>query len=298
MKTEEKSQQAEAAHAQPKDCGTVCRAAAADGITCPSDSCDIEDGVRAEAAPVASAEPVLAVELQGVAEEMAEGGGFWMPCSGCHETEDGHAVGNYSYSHVFKCALGSGCSECGGIGAVWDNTDYEEMGRDWMREESEREAFAQAAPAPADEAIAEFGRDSIFIIQNQPNGERWPEGTKLYTRAAPAPEATAPVLGYISEDAKGMLEAGRPITMSVRLNKDGPWTVPIYLAAPVASQPAQSEQPELRMATTELSLPELVNELKAVEQNGWDWTFSPGVCGMIARALDGRASQPAGGEEA
>jgi hypothetical protein len=28
-----------------------------------------------------------------------------------------------------KCHLGMGCSECGGIGAIWDTTDYEEMGR-------------------------------------------------------------------------------------------------------------------------------------------------------------------------
>lgn len=30
----------------PKDCATVCRAAALDGIACPNESCDIEDGTR------------------------------------------------------------------------------------------------------------------------------------------------------------------------------------------------------------------------------------------------------------
>ena len=26
-----------------------------------------------------------------------------------------------------RCHLGNGCSDCGGIGAVWDNTDYDAM---------------------------------------------------------------------------------------------------------------------------------------------------------------------------
>jgi hypothetical protein len=75
-------------------------------------------------------ERALPVELMGVREEMASGSGFWQSCSGCHDTEDGHPTGPYTYSQVFGCALGSGCSECGGIGAVWDNTDYEAMASD------------------------------------------------------------------------------------------------------------------------------------------------------------------------
>lgn len=64
-------------------------------------------------------------ELEGVSEVLAEGAGFWRSCSGCHETEDGHPVGSYAYSSVLHCSLGSGCSECGGLGATWDNTDYD-----------------------------------------------------------------------------------------------------------------------------------------------------------------------------
>ncbi len=67
------------------------------------------------------------IELQGVAEQLAEGSGFWRSCSGCYETEDGHPMGNYVSSSVLQCSLGAGCSECGGLGAVWDNTDYEEL---------------------------------------------------------------------------------------------------------------------------------------------------------------------------
>ncbi|WP_395503062.1 hypothetical protein [Ectopseudomonas mendocina] len=68
-------------------------------------------------------------ELEGVAEVLAEGHGFWRSCTGCHETEDGHPVGSYAYSSVLQCSLGSGCSECGGLGATWDNTDYDEVVR-------------------------------------------------------------------------------------------------------------------------------------------------------------------------
>jgi len=87
--------------------------------------------------PPAVAEPV---ELMGVREEIAEGSGFWRECSGCYDTEDGHPTQNYAYSKVFGCSLGNGCSECGGIGAVWDNTDYQAMARDWDKDDG-------AAPA-------------------------------------------------------------------------------------------------------------------------------------------------------
>jgi hypothetical protein len=62
------------------------------------------------------------VELLGVAEELAEGSGAWLACSGCHELNEGHPTG--PWSDVLKSHLGLGCRECGGIGAVWDNTDY------------------------------------------------------------------------------------------------------------------------------------------------------------------------------
>lgn len=63
--------------------------------------------------------------LPGIVEVIQEGAGFWHSCSGCHETEDGHPVGSYQYSPAMQCALGSGCAECGGLGALWDNADYD-----------------------------------------------------------------------------------------------------------------------------------------------------------------------------
>jgi hypothetical protein len=83
--------------------------------------------------------PTVPVELSGVAEVLENGDGFWRTCSGCHETEDGYPVGHYPFSAILKCDLGSGCSECGGIGAVWDDTDYDAMAEVWHAEETARE---------------------------------------------------------------------------------------------------------------------------------------------------------------
>jgi len=88
----------------------------------------VERGMyRLKAGPVsatASPEPHVAVpiELDGVAERLSEGEGCWRSCSGCHDLNEGVATG--PYSKIMKCNLGMGCRECGGIGAVWDNTDY------------------------------------------------------------------------------------------------------------------------------------------------------------------------------
>lgn len=56
--------------------------------------------------------------------------GFWRSCSGCHELNEGHDTGPHSPS--FGCALGLGCRECGGLGAVWDDTDYADMAKSMM----------------------------------------------------------------------------------------------------------------------------------------------------------------------
>jgi hypothetical protein len=76
----------------------------------------------------APAEQSLGIELQGVAEQLADNAGFWHSCSGCHNLNEGHPTGEYSA--ILKCHLGMGCSECGGVGAVWDNTDYSDYGNE------------------------------------------------------------------------------------------------------------------------------------------------------------------------
>lgn len=74
--------------------------------------------------PVSGADG-LPIELRGIAEAIGNGGGFWRSCSGCHESNEGMATG--PFSETLKCHLGVGCSECGGIGAIWDTTDYDAM---------------------------------------------------------------------------------------------------------------------------------------------------------------------------
>jgi hypothetical protein len=73
-------------------------------------------------ATTASAEPI---ELRGIVETLKEGQGCWRTCSGCHESNEGHPTG--PFSATLNCTLGQGCGECGGIGAVWDTTDYGAM---------------------------------------------------------------------------------------------------------------------------------------------------------------------------
>lgn len=66
--------------------------------------------------------------------------GYWAPCSGCYETEDGYPVGTYSHSEALRCALGSGCSECGGLGAVWDATEWEGYAAFCAEQDAKRDA--------------------------------------------------------------------------------------------------------------------------------------------------------------
>lgn len=73
--------------------------------------------------------------LRGLARAVCEidpDDGRWVSCSGCYETEDGHPVGDYPHSPILCCALGAGCSECGGLGAVWDTTDYAAFAEEQM----------------------------------------------------------------------------------------------------------------------------------------------------------------------
>ncbi|WP_430228062.1 hypothetical protein [Paraburkholderia tropica] len=125
---------------------TACDVAAASG---PSD--------KAQA-------PIVPVELLGVEGELKNGNGFWRPCSGCHETEDGHPVGHYPFSAILNCDLGSGCGECGGIGAVWDDTDYDAMAAAGDADEIAREQAEEARPV--DQRALVQSMDEIEALSN------------------------------------------------------------------------------------------------------------------------------------
>jgi len=87
------------------------------------DTFDLNAAISALAARQPGAQ--VPVELACVAETLAHGEGLWMTCSGCHESNEGVQTG--PYSQIMKCNLGNGCDECGGIGATWDTTDYQQM---------------------------------------------------------------------------------------------------------------------------------------------------------------------------
>lgn len=63
----------------------------------------------------------IAEVLSEAAAEGAAAG--WRPCSGCHETNEGAETGRYPYNKAFRCFVGAGCCECGGLGVVWEYWD-------------------------------------------------------------------------------------------------------------------------------------------------------------------------------
>lgn len=72
-----------------------------------------------------------------IKEQLEEKEGAWRSCSGCCEHIEGVSQGEHS--DIFQCDQGNGCSECGGIGVVWDNTDYNLMADEYIAEEREIE---------------------------------------------------------------------------------------------------------------------------------------------------------------
>lgn len=89
-------------------------------------------------ASYADAIAAIDVRLKEMVDTPPEG--FWHSCTGCHETSEGYSVGSYPWNAAMKCELGAGCGECGGIGAVWDDTDYDDMVEFMMQADREEAA--------------------------------------------------------------------------------------------------------------------------------------------------------------
>lgn len=84
---------------------------------------------------------------QRIKEWIDEGDGFWRACSGCQEGEDGYVSENdYPFDPMFRCQPGGGCSECGGIGVLWDDG----RGYDDIAADEEPAALAQPRAAMGD----------------------------------------------------------------------------------------------------------------------------------------------------
>lgn len=101
-----------------------------------SDGCQLQEAVeRADRAEAAlSAAMAAVVDAAAVSEAMEDNGGCWVSCSGCHELNEGVPTG--PFSDAMKCHLGIGCRECGGIGAIWDTTDYSDYGSELQSDAS------------------------------------------------------------------------------------------------------------------------------------------------------------------
>jgi hypothetical protein len=70
---------------------------------------------------------------------------------------------------------------------------------------------ARATPA---QPVAQFGEDAIFMLRKQPNGERWPVGTKLYVAQPSHPSSvSAAILALPLPEDKfcAWMQNGRPV---------------------------------------------------------------------------------------
>jgi len=131
----------------------------------------------------------LPVELRAVAETVADGGGFWTPCTGCYDTEDGRPTQKYAHSDVFGCELGNGCRECGGLGAVWDDTDYAAMA-EFMEQPDAAPALSEQQAEPIGgwaHALEEAERESLSMRYQRDAAIQRAEAAEA---AAPAPSAS------------------------------------------------------------------------------------------------------------
>ncbi|RZN19506.1 hypothetical protein [Bradyrhizobium sp. Leo121] len=119
--------------------------------------------------PLVGREDIWGLVSSSIKEQLAEGDGMWVTCSGCHEGEDGYSSGHYPHSEVFGCKLGAGCRECGGIGAIWDTTDYADMARFVLSEEATLGHTDGGAVAldRAQDAPSSIVMDALVSVGNQ-----------------------------------------------------------------------------------------------------------------------------------
>lgn len=110
---------------------------------------------REAEAPEAEAVAWVARVMEVREEAAHEGVGAWVACSGCQESVDGCvSTRDYPYSAAFGCQPGGGCSECGGLGVLWDTTDWDEAARFML-------ACDDDHPAPSPASAWKPGREEI-----------------------------------------------------------------------------------------------------------------------------------------
>jgi len=119
------------------------------------------------------------ISTQAIFQQIKDGPGHWRSCTGCYETNEGYPTA--PTDPVFQCALGMGCHECGGLGAVWDSTDYEDMAAFVIEEDRKQAAMAEALRLlAAEDARQSKLHDILEDIREQIRlgvpAERRPEG--------------------------------------------------------------------------------------------------------------------------
>ncbi len=109
---------------------------------------DLAPSERSALVATPPAEPDFAASIaETITEECAAGAACgWRSCTGCHETNEGAETGHYPYSKMFGCHVGSGCSECGGLGVVWEH---------WSEDSLNEMAADVSAPTPPAERVVE-----------------------------------------------------------------------------------------------------------------------------------------------
>jgi hypothetical protein len=172
--------------------------------------------------------PAPAIEID--AELFEEG--YWLPCSGCHESDEGHPTG--PWSDTFRCNLGSGCHECGGIGAVWELAyDHPSRRIDAAPETSPLEAELRAARAEISRlkgSLAERPKehDDIAAAINSyiPNGPEYDEERNALQRWLNAQVNRAREMSQlemmivdVADDTLGLQEVAPSDELLSRLNQ-------------------------------------------------------------------------------
>jgi|GEM_PF-6563020 len=187
-----------------------------------------------------------------VAEAAIDGSGMWRSCSGCYETSDGYNVNGNPFSEAFGCIMGAGCHECGGIGAVWDTTDYAAMG-----EELSRDALSSIPAQPVGDGNAPlpFSRDELGRMVREA-WVRW-----AATQPAPKPSWLVPYEELSEPDKEADRQIGEAISrwtvvgMASALGKDELRTVADEIMAGLVQlgrDPAAPSHPAAVAVTDEM----------------------------------------------
>lgn len=124
--------------------------------------------------PCKSGEGAEAIDglTRRVAEVVNEDGGCWTACSGCQESDEGYVSEKYyPYSPIFRCQPGGGCSECGGIGVLWQDGTFlasygEALSEDTTRDATAIVAIGQTASAAIDIFDARIVGDAKAYVES------------------------------------------------------------------------------------------------------------------------------------